>query len=244
MSICNILPAAESSPDMSLRDIFKRRSTERPLSRASCSAVVDTSNDTLIAIGTYAPALLFLNESMMDTLYVPYLIPSDTIEVIRKASLRSRPEWSLNAATRGFKVTNPSIISEDMRDRAVIAAKKVEAFTQLSYWINHFRMKIDTGLFFQTSVYAEKERQARTLKESGFNPDHSDDAPYVTQYADDIGISIQEAAEEILLQARLDHDYLAKTEKLRLSLFRNIKKAKTAQEVDEILGNFLKNRLI
>ena len=223
---------------MSLRDIFNRIRnvgvTPRPL--IPHYAVIDSSDNTLVAIGTYSPALFFLNESMMDTEYVPG-IPSADVLSVKMSGLRAYPEWSWDRRGRTFKKTNPDIITDDMRDRAVLAAKKVEAVGRVIYWINRLRAKTNTGLLFQAAIYTEKERQALGLKEADFDERRAA-APYVVEYADATGISLREATEEILLQARLDHEQLAKTEKLRLALFRKIRAAKTPEEVGEIVDTF------
>ena len=143
-------------------------------------AVVDTSDDTLVAIGNHPIALLFLSESLMDTRYVSNII-SDDVLLIKMAGPRAHPEWSWNNSKRAFKKTNPAIITEDMRERAVLAAKKVEAISRIMYWINGLRGKINTGLLFQEAIYAEKERQARSLKDANFDEHQAAEAPYVVQ---------------------------------------------------------------
>jgi len=201
--------------------------------------VIDTGDDTLVAIGIFAPALIFLNESMMDTSYEPDIVSADTPRILRSGP-RSYPEWSWDYSQRKFKKTNPSIITEDARECAILAAKKVEAISWVIYSINRHRTKIYTGLYFQDHIYAEKERQALRLKDGGFDERLATEAPYVVQYASDSGISLRQASEEILLQAKLDHEYLAKTEKTRLALFKKIRLAKTSEEVEETISNFRK----
>ena len=176
---------------------------------------------------------------MMDTEYVPSIPSADVLPIIM-SGIRAYPEWSWDRRGRAFNKTNPLIITDDMRDRAVLAAKKVEAVGRVIFWINRLRAKTNTGLLFQAAIYAEKERQAVALKDADFD-ERRDSAPYVVQYADDSGMSLREAAEEILLQARLDHEQLAKTEKLRLALFKKIKRAKTPEEVGEVMDTFRKD---
>ena len=226
---------------MSLRDMFNWAYglARRPKPSRAHHVVVDTGDDTLVAIGTYAPALLFLNESMMDTTYALNVV-SDEIPVIKAVGPRAYPEWSFDGSSRTFRKTNPVVVTDEMRDRAVLAAKKVEAISRVIYWINRLRSKTNTGLVFQAAIYTEKERQARSLKDADFDEHRAASAPYVVQYADDSGISLREAAEEILLQAKLDHEHLARTEKIRLALFKKIRLAKTPEEVEGVLDTFRK----
>lgn len=195
-------------------------------------------------MGTYLPALLFLNESMMDTTYVSGIESTEDIEGMRTKNFRTYPEWSWDAPKRTFKKTNPSIITEDMRERAVIAAKKVWAISRVIYWINGLRCRIDTGVFFQPALYAEKEKQAQAFKDANFDERTAPAAPYVLQYANHAQIPLRQAAEEILFQAQLDHEYLAKTEKIRLALFKKIRLAKTAEEIESALSAFQKNGVV
>ncbi len=221
---------------MFLKNIFNRTLGSKPL--ALVSAVIDTSNNTLLAIGSYIPALFFLNEAMLDTEYVPGIVLTNDVHLIIKSGPRSCPEWSWDRSRWTFKKTNPCIIEEWMRERAVLAAKKVETISRAIYRINNLRRKVGTGLLFQEMIYAEKEKQAQSLKDANFDEQFKTAAPYVVQYADYSGVPLRQAAEEILLQARLDHELLAKTEKVRLEIFKKIRLANTAEELEQIIKTF------
>ena len=224
---------------MSLKGIFRRtRDSSSDSTDVHYGAVVDTSNDTVIAIGTVGAALLFLSESMMDTMYASEMVVTKNFLRVKDSDPRSYPEWSLDYKKWELKKTNPSTVTEDMRERAVLAAKKVAVISNIIYRINRLRTKIYTGLFFQENIYAEKERQARRLKDANFDERLAAESPYVAQYAEHSNVPLRQAAEEILFQAQLDHEYLAKTEKVRLSLFKKIRLAKTAAETDEIYSAF------
>ena len=227
---------------MFLRNIFSRARESKP--QILQAAVIDTSNYTLLAIGPYTPALLFVNEAMLDTEYVPNIALTDDVQLIKKSDPRAYPEWSWDRSRWGFKKTNPDILEEGMRERAVLAAKKMETVSRAMYHINNLRRKISTGLLFQEMIYAEKEKQAQALKDADFDERQTAVAPYVVQYADYSEISLQQAAEEILLQAKLDHEYLAKTEKIRLALFKKIRSAKTPEETEAVFTNFQKNGVV
>ncbi len=231
---------------MFLRNFFNRSLGSAPETtpRTLYGAVIDTSDYTLVAIGLYVPALHFLNESMMDTEYVPGILSSSQVQQIVASEPRTYPEWSWDSTALIFKSTNPAIITDSMRERSILAAKKVEAISRAMYWINSMRSKVYTGLFLQEAIYTEKERQARALKDANFDESRAGRIPYVTQYADDNAISSRQAAEEILLQAQLDHEYLARSEKIRLALFRRIRLAKTLQDIDDIVRTFRKTGVV
>lgn len=223
---------------MSLRDAFgwDRAKPALRTEQTLFQALIDTSNDTLIAIGVSNPAVRFVNDSLMDTTCATDIKPIQNFLRIKNADPRTYPEWSWVPDTRTFKRTNPVVVTEELRERAVFLQKKVDVIAYSIYWINRRRSKIDNGLFFQPFIYLEKERQAQLLKDAQFDERQSGLAPYVVAYAEECEITLREATEDILLQAQLDHEFLAKTEKLRLSIFRKIRAAKNLAELDEVLA--------
>jgi len=223
-----------SMPLKNIVSNVRSRFSKRP--RAHC-VVIDAGNNTLVAIGTHIPAIVFLRDSLMDTIYDIGIVSPDVLQ-IKKSDPRTYPEWSWDFGTRVFTKTNPAIITGGMRERAVLAAKKGEIISRASYVINRGRDKLNSGLFFQETIYATKQKQAQLLKDAGFDQTLAASAPYVVQYADESGMSLQDAAEEILFQAQLFHEHLEKTEKVRLALFRKIKRARTPGELDEIMERF------
>lgn len=225
---------------MFLKNLFNRSRDPASLSggQAPVHAIIDTSNDTLVMIGAYPPHLVFLGESLMDTTYAADIIPNKEAARIKRSGPHSYPEWSLDSKKWTFKRTNPAIITESMRERSILAAKKMEAISYLMYAINRLRVKLNTGFFFQETIYAEKEKQAHAVLQGGASGGDAEAAPYVAQYAEDNGMPLKQAAEEIALQARLDREYLVKTERVRLAVFRKLKLAKTPEEVQKIVDTF------
>jgi hypothetical protein len=207
------------------------------------SVVVDAGTNTLVAIGTHIPAMVFLRDCLLDTIYDVGVVAPEVLK-IKAAAPRTYPEWSWDMRTRAFSRTNPAIITDGMRERAVLAAKKGEIITRASYLINRARDKVNMGLLFQETIYAAKQRQAQALKDAAYNEAHAAAVPYVVQYADDSGMSLQDAADDILFQSQLFHEHLEKTEKVRLALFRKIKRAKTTWELDQIMERFQKDGVV
>ena len=224
---------------MSLRDFFSRarRLAERSTSPVLDSAIICAGDSTLLSIGTYSPALLFVNESMMDTFYIPDISFTPDVRRIKTSSPREYPDWSWDTATRKFKRTGPAIVTEEMRERAALATKKAEAVFRIMQRINRMRRKVSSGLSFQEMIYAEKEREAASLKEIDFDERRAVAIPYVAQYAEESGLPLRQAAEEILLQAELDRDHLLRTERVRLAAFKKIPSAKTPEELEEVVAS-------
>ena len=205
-----------------------------PLQLERHCAVVDAGNSTLVALAPEIPTVVHLRDSLMDTHYFVDIESPDLVE-IKAAGPRMYPEWSWDPRNRVFTRTNPAIITEQMRERAVLAAKKGEIISRATYLINRSRDKLNTGFLFQPSIYGKKQRQARILKTSGFDLKRAGSIHYVVQYAEESGMSLREAAEDILFQAQLCDEHLLKTEKVRLSLFGKIKRARTPEELDDIM---------
>ncbi len=201
------------------------------------SVVIDAGNNTLVAIGTHIPSIFCLKDSLMDTVCHVGIVSPEVLQ-IKESDPSTYPEWSWDFRSRAFTRTNPAIITEQMRERAVLAAKKGETIGRASYLINRARDKINPALFFQETIYATKQKQAQLLKDAGFDQALAASAPYVVQHADETGMSLQDAAEDILFQAQLFHEHLEKTERVRLALFRKIKRAKASWELDEIMERF------
>jgi hypothetical protein len=61
------------------------------------------------------------------------------------------------------------------------------------------------------------------------------ESPYITTYAEDHGMSLEAATEDILLRWRLDDEYLQKNERARMKIFRAIREAKDVRRVREAL---------
>jgi hypothetical protein len=210
----------------------------KPAARVVAHSVVfDAGNNTLVAVGTHIPAMVFLRDCLLDTIYDVGVVAPEVLE-IKAADPRTYPEWSWDYRNRAFGRTNPAIVTDAMRERAALAAKKAEIFTRAAYLINRARDKVNPGLLFQETIYATKQKQAQMLKDAGFDEALAASAPYVVQHAEESGLSLQDAAEDILFQAQLFHEHLEKTERVRLALFRKIKRARTPWDLDQIIEKF------
>jgi hypothetical protein len=103
------------------------------------------------------------------------------------------------------------------------------------------RMDMLTGVNFQDYVYIEKTAQARAFKASGYDEDRIFEFPYVLQYADFVGISLQQATDDILLKRSFDEEILVKTELIRLKYFNKVKQAQDITTFPDIYAQFMKD---
>jgi hypothetical protein len=202
------------------------------------SALIDSSNNTLIAVGNNRPAMVFLTDAFMDTEHLPRVERTKATEHLLSLRPETCPEWRWDESTRSFGPTNRLIITDDMRLRAVLAAQKLRDLSYATFWINCLRHRVFKGVVLQDVVYAAKDKQARLLKDANFDVRLVDQAPYVEQYAQACGIPLRQAAEEIILQADLYHDILLKSESLRHEIFDKIKRSKSLEELGAAMRQF------
>lgn len=249
MTRCDMMRLLQDSVDiMSLKERISALLTSvkpenKDASSGPYTVVYDISNGSLISILSSSAAGMLLCESLLDTGYTNN-IRSPYLAVLKNEEPRTYPEWTWDPFKQEFKRTHPEIVTEDMRERAILANKKGAAFIYAINAINSIRQKVRTGVWFQERIHEIKEQQARLLKEKNFDAAYADQAPYIVDEATDRGISLREAAEDIIVHADLFNEYLQRTERARLGFFRGLKKAKTAEEIDAIIKDFKANGIL
>lgn len=204
------------------------------------SILIDTSSDAVLTLSWHAAAVQFVHECTMDTEHVAAANIPNYLQGFPLSGVlpKDYPTWSWAERERTFVKTHPEAVTEELRQRAVLLTEKLKTISYMMERINQYRNQVRSGLNFQELVYVSKEAQARRLKDSGFDPKLIIQSPYVVYYADELGISIERAVEEILLQAQLDHEFLAKNEKLRMKYFNRVKHAKDERELEAIRIEF------
>ena len=204
------------------------------------SILVDSTTLAVLTASYHAPAVVFVSECTMDTAYVSAAnVPhADKTLFLIKADPEEYPQWTWNYKERAFFETSAETLTDELRALSRLVTAKMKTVSYMIYRINYRRHKVRTGLDFQESIYLTKQMQAQRLKDSDYDERLITESPYVVQYADAIGIPLEQAADEILLQSKLDHEFLAKTEKVRMQYFTAVKRAKTPQELESILAAF------
>ncbi|MSU73920.1 hypothetical protein EXS56_02140 [Candidatus Kaiserbacteria bacterium] len=204
------------------------------------SILIDTSSDVILTLSWHAAAVQFVHECTMDTEHVAAANIPNYLQSFPLSGMlpKDYPTWSWAERERAFVKTHPESVTEELRQRAILLTEKLKTISYMMERINQYRNQVRSGLDFQELVYVSKEAQARRLKDSGFDPKLIIQSPYVVYYADELGISIERAVEEILLQAQLDHEFLAKNEKLRMKYFNKVKRAENERELEAIRIEF------
>jgi hypothetical protein len=206
------------------------------------SALVETSNDVLLTLGTDESPLVLLDEWMSDTYLVAY---ANFPNYKRRFSLASAdpatyPEWVWDRASRMF-VRAPSVVRTDevSRTSRLVVAKQ-EALKDVIRFLNVARRRVQTGVNFQETVYLIKRQQASAFKDAGYREDNLIQYPYVAQYAEIAGLTLKDAANEILFKATLDDDLLASTERTRILYFNKIREATDPEALPAIVTEFMR----
>jgi hypothetical protein len=209
-------------------------------------ALLDSSTNALLALTDVAPAIVFVHESVPDTWYVAgvnhpnYLRARLWRNPFPIASLPAEclPEWTWRADSRTFVKTPERALTENLRSRATLASAQASAIQRIMQNLNVARSTTDSGVVFQELVYHEKAIEARAFKEAGYDESRLMEFPFLRQYSEIAKVSARQAADDILLKAKLDKDILLKTEAMRLTYFARVRSAKKPDEIGAILEDF------
>ena len=201
------------------------------------SAVVDQPSGVLLAAGVSPAASEFVCKCTSDTLCAHYVqIPSPGW--FDSGSSDRYIRWTWHYKRRTFSPTPPDRMTDSLRSRSNLAQAKVDAMTSIISNLGQIRHKVGTGVLLQETVYAVKRAQAREFRDSGYDETRIGEFPYVVQYADFANIGMRQAADDILLKAKMGDDSLLKTELLRLRYFNKMRDVQNAEEVAGILKKF------
>jgi hypothetical protein len=208
--------------------------------------LLDSQTNRVLAVGTNYSALTFVKNCMPDThcrLFIDgskykKFFSSDFFLVLEKPE--SYPIWIWDTKKQTFKKTASDSVDELLRNNAILASRKLSVIGRIMGILSSVRYEVSTGVMLQESVYLSKRIQAKEFKDAGYDEKLIVNYPYVFQYADFLGTTFKQAADEILLKAKFDDDLLAKTELLRLTYFEKVKKADTAEQLNVILRDFIR----
>jgi hypothetical protein len=145
------------------------------------------------------------------------------------------PEHMWNKQDRLFEPTPAALLTNELRQRSLLAHKKGYVLSEIVRGISDARAQVMTGVVLQETVYLTKKSEAQRYKDAGYPllvP------TYVRQYADLSGLTPREAADEILFKAHLSDEYLLQSEFFRLKYFNLVKRVTEVALVDQILLEF------
>jgi hypothetical protein len=203
------------------------------------SALIDVSTLALLFLSPSVPAVVFLASAMGESEhaycvnYPHYLQDFPTAKLPPKAW----PEWTWDKRKRLFVPTPDDLLTDRLRQYALLAATKAQAWVEVVRALTMARYPLVQGLPMQDVVYISKKTQAQRYKDAGY-PEDDLEYPYVIQYADFSGLTMRAAADEILLKSSFADDLLLKSEFFRLKYFERITKVNHPEEAERIIFDF------
>jgi hypothetical protein len=205
------------------------------------SGLIDAGTSILLDVATHGAAVIYTNKIMLDTNFVPTLDYPNYLKQFPLASADSKtyPEWTWKWGQRTLEKTRPDLLTDEVRAKSRLAVAKRQAVSTIMFSLSSIRYQTGTGVAFEESVYLVKKSQAQAFKASGYNEDKALEYPYVSQYADILGISMKQSADDILFAAQLDEETLLRTESLRITYFRKIADATDPDDIPAISQEFI-----
>jgi len=210
------------------------------------SALLHGNTGILLALSTRIPPIVFAGECIPDAVcahsvnYPNYLTRKHFWQnpfPLSSVSPEEFPTWRWDFRKRKFFRTSGKVLTEAIRSKSVLANHKVQAIMQIMGNLNLSRAELATGLDFQETVYRLKKSQAQAYKKLG-SAENASEFPFVEQYAEIAGISLEQAADEILFKSKIAEDKLLRSERMRLKYFDKLKKASNAEEIDAVMSEF------
>ena len=209
-------------------------------------ALLDNPTGVVLTIGTSLSAMIFVTECTPDTFLVPGVQTPNYEGLLSRFFIPSIeptefPTWTWNPIMRKFTPTKTTTLTDRLVAKSALAEGKRVVFEKMVSNLNFARAKIASVVWLQERIYAAKKIQAQAYKDSGYAERLDADFSYVEQYADYAGISLHQAADDILLKAEFATDILSKTELVRLRHFNILKAAKSPDQLPKILEEFLRD---
>lgn len=225
-----------------LRELFKSRVSAHsyPVNpERFYNALIESSTRALLAISCEPAAIAFVNETMPDTYHI-YNVTKPNYRSSLPFSLDEPclSQWSWDTGGRTFSPTRPDVNTRALQTQSRLAMRKMRAYLSICERLTVARSVRTQSIALQETVYEEKKRQAHAFQTQGYTDDDILSFPYVRDYADFANISFREAADDIILKSKLDDDFLAKTELLRLTYMRALKEAATESHIRPIMKAF------
>jgi hypothetical protein len=210
------------------------------------SALLDTSTFALLTLTQRIPIISFLAQTPIEgehfyaVNYPNYLKKFE----IADANYSSFPGWTWNLKERLFIPTPKHLLTDRLRKASLLAVKKSHVLFEIMRTLSWSRNPVLSGIPMQETVYITKKIQAQRYKDSNYpnEPFHfpyvAQNFPYVVQYSELSGLTMQQAADEILLKASFDDELLLKSEYFRLKYYDQLRKVTEIALIDPILINF------
>jgi len=221
---------------------FRSAPTVKQRSHGNFGILIDANSHFLLTGGWNVGALVFLEEHTPGIRYVPAPSAPNYRTTFPLVGLRGGefPAWTWEWASRRLVPTPAELHTAAATERSRLLTAKAQLYHRIMFLLSLTRHRVSTGLELQERVYMAKRLQAQRLKDRSYVEDSPTDYLFVVQYADIAGISLKQAADDILFKAKLDDEMLAQSELLRLTYIKRIAEASTQEELAPILPDFMR----
>jgi len=216
-----------------------KRKPRVPTYSRNFAALTDSKTEALLTVSSNSAALVFLQECTPDTNRFPAVNYPDYPDpfFLENVDPGTYPEWTWGRRA-GFKRTPPSVVTDELRAKARLLTQKVDVLGGMMTALSRARDSVWTGFNFQETIYLSKYEEARRFKESGYDESLILEMPYVVQYAEVANIPLQQAADDILFKAKLDSEFLSRTEALRIRYLRLLRETDDSAALVELMRKF------
>jgi hypothetical protein len=196
-----------------------------------------TNNGRLTAISNNPMSIRALVGSNTISLYSFYTnesvkYPDDYDIVVEKNKC-----WEFVKNNNGW-FKNLSIQTTEELYNYILTTQKIAILDKIHNYIDHNRKPITQKLMGQDLVYTSKYLEAKEVIDKKIECDTFLNYPFVSGYAETMGILIQESAKQIITQYELQSCVLADSENLRIKYTNIIRKEKNIENLKEILNSF------
>lgn len=230
----------ESSQSLSQLKLFEALRPERSLVKKN---PITNQTNGLFDHATGRYACLSNWSGTINTLHRCNLnyMPSFTIIGIHgvKTGMDTENYWAWSCDAKKRLHYTPEMVSGEKMHEYRLMAEKAAALDFMYTSLFSYRKSIQKELPFQDLAYHYKEREA-TFILMGMGIKDDDHFPFVEGYAEAVGLSLVEAAKEIVFHSNLMKAKLADSERIRVKYQELIVRCKEIDSVPEIVNEFLK----
>ncbi len=179
--------------------------------------------------------LYFVNECFFDT----HVYTGD-LDKSLEAQFKTNPS---DFILRGSKIVYSP--GENIDDLRKFVEYKLWSYYDILTKINLARVKEIEICAGQAEVYKMKYDQAVLLRNAGYDPSKlSANVQMVLDYAELDNCTVEQAADQIILQYTMHLEMMSKTEWFRIKYMRLLKDARTAAEVKQVMDSLHKETFL
>jgi hypothetical protein len=204
-------------------------------------ALQDINSGAILTISKNFQTLNYISDFFMDTMIMAFPSTNYFDRKFYDGLIESGESYKFTVPKYNHKPIMLGTPDLKMKEKSELVTYKHKKFSEMyqALEIRRIRQSHKRALAFQEIIYVHKKMQATEFLAKGCPEDKILDYPYVKQYADYKKLSSKQAAEDILFKSKLNDNYLARTESIRLKHFNIMKNANSKEEIDAAHKGFV-----